>query len=345
MITVVVLYLAIYIHAERKFTNTDSFRGWMNMKINAAREGDNDRVPTSDSSTNARSLLDTMHEPNSQSRSPTNQVIGCNQDDTTQGSNHVAAQESKLEGVQGNGRAGTADNPGRSNTSSLIHTEQASHGNDFAIRQQQQQRPTQRRSVGFEGHLSRRKTHDPLQDQMHRKHEAIRRQLRMLFVYPVCYFIVWILPFVNHVQSYDDYRAENPIFTLVLLSFASVSSIGTVDSIIFSARERPWKHISGSDGTILGSFCFWKHKASTTSSGRLTAPNNTRAYGDSQHRFEEKSVHTHQVAGVLSGAEKNDMAEQNKVQRQSQHLDQLSTLSADAPNVRKESITWKRGSV
>ena len=325
MITIVILYISIYVHAERQLTNTDSFRGWMNMKINAVREGDHQRATTTDPSTVSQLLFHTTTGPSDLYRSPANQVIRGSHGDTTPASYQVASQVSNPEGVQGSltGRASVGGN---------LHLQQ----------HQEQQRPNVRQSVGFEGRLRRPTTRDPVQEQMQRKHDAIRRQLRMLFIYPLCYFIVWIMPFVNHLQTYNNYRAENPIFALVVLSYISISLIGTVDSIVFSVRERPWRHISGTDGTILGSFQFWKHGASRKSSMGSIAPNNTRNHEGSHCRIE---VEDGQVAGVLSGAQKNEMAEQKLGQGQGQNPNQLRRLTVDAGIPSKESVARQRGSV
>lgn len=93
--------------------------------------------------------------------------------------------------------------------------------------------------------------------QMRHKREAIRRELRMLFIYPICYFAIWLFPFLNNLTQYSNYRAQHPVFALVLLTIISQSSMGALDSLIFGLRERPWRHIPGSDRTILGSFLFW----------------------------------------------------------------------------------------
>lgn len=93
---------------------------------------------------------------------------------------------------------------------------------------------------------------------MHKKRNAIRRQLRLLFVYPLVYFLDWVGPFVLHGTLYNSHIAAHPSFGLSLWSYASFAILGFVDAIIFSVREKPWRHIPGADGTILGSFRFWQ---------------------------------------------------------------------------------------
>nr|OQO26556.1 hypothetical protein B0A51_06599 [Rachicladosporium sp. CCFEE 5018] len=88
---------------------------------------------------------------------------------------------------------------------------------------------------------------------------AIQRQLRMLFIYPVIYMLLWIIPMVAHFLSYSDHFAKHPIFALSMMSSFCQTLMGFVDVCIFCWRERAWHHIPGSDGTFLGSFKFWKH--------------------------------------------------------------------------------------
>lgn len=90
------------------------------------------------------------------------------------------------------------------------------------------------------------------------RRRAIQRQLRLLFIYPVAYILINIFPFTSHCLGYSDYYAQHPIFWVTILSFFCQSFRGFVDVAIFSWREKPWRHIPGSDGTLLGSFLFWR---------------------------------------------------------------------------------------
>jgi G protein-coupled receptor GPR1 len=75
---------------------------------------------------------------------------------------------------------------------------------------------------------------------------AIRRQLRFLFIYPVIYLLLWILPFVQHCLNYTNYYAANPQFGLsICITFILALQAG-VDCAIFSWRERPWRRMNGS---------------------------------------------------------------------------------------------------
>lgn len=90
-----------------------------------------------------------------------------------------------------------------------------------------------------------------------KRRQAIQRQLRLLFIYPCTYLMVWTIPFVYHSMYYSDHYAANPIPILALLSSLCLTIAGFVDCIVFGWREKPWQHVPGADGTFLGSFKFW----------------------------------------------------------------------------------------
>ncbi|KAI1749991.1 G protein-coupled glucose receptor regulating Gpa2-domain-containing protein [Xylaria castorea] len=98
--------------------------------------------------------------------------------------------------------------------------------------------------------------------------DRMRRQLRLLFVYPAIYTLTWIAPFVAHVCRYYDaypllldktgsdpnaqvsgmttasrYHLEPQALRIV--SAASLCIGAAVDCGFFSAWERPWRHLGG----------------------------------------------------------------------------------------------------
>jgi hypothetical protein len=90
------------------------------------------------------------------------------------------------------------------------------------------------------------------QSSMHHLHDinalAVRRkfhlrQLRTLFIYPIVYLLMWMIPFVSHCMQYwNKWATRGPPFPVVLLSTICLTSMGAVDCIIFSVREQPWRH-------------------------------------------------------------------------------------------------------
>jgi G protein-coupled receptor GPR1 len=74
--------------------------------------------------------------------------------------------------------------------------------------------------------------------------DKIRRQLRSLFVYPLIYLLIWTFPFINHVKGYDSPNASSQPW-LLYCSLVSLAIQGAVDSAVFTAREKPWRHSRG----------------------------------------------------------------------------------------------------
>ncbi|OTB00373.1 hypothetical protein M426DRAFT_237114 [Hypoxylon sp. CI-4A] len=99
--------------------------------------------------------------------------------------------------------------------------------------------------------LSRNET----EESMRRAREKQRRQLRLLFVYPVVYVLTWIAPFIAHIIRYDDeyqiysnasdrFLNSEPL-ALQVISIASLCIGAAVDCCFFSAWEKPWRHLRG----------------------------------------------------------------------------------------------------
>ncbi|KAL0472157.1 G protein-coupled glucose receptor regulating Gpa2 domain-containing protein [Neurospora intermedia] len=83
-----------------------------------------------------------------------------------------------------------------------------------------------------------------------RNRERARRQLYALFAYPLVYIIVWIFPFLSHV-GYDDKITPNDPQWILFVSMVSLGIQGTVDCMLFTLREQPWKHAHGDFWTAL----------------------------------------------------------------------------------------------
>jgi G protein-coupled receptor GPR1 len=91
-----------------------------------------------------------------------------------------------------------------------------------------------------------------------RQNLRARRQLRLIFIYPLVYTLMWLIPFAHHCTMYIEIYAQHPLWSLRLGATICISSMGFIDCLIFFLRERPWQSIPTSDGTFLGSFMVWK---------------------------------------------------------------------------------------
>ncbi|MCJ1399885.1 hypothetical protein MMC11_003088 [Xylographa trunciseda] len=84
------------------------------------------------------------------------------------------------------------------------------------------------------------------------RHRDIRRKLRLLFIYPLVYMLMWTLPFVMHCLQYTEYYSQNPPYVLAVLVSAMLALQGAVDSVLFSQREKPWRHLDNSQFWVWG---------------------------------------------------------------------------------------------
>lgn len=75
----------------------------------------------------------------------------------------------------------------------------------------------------------------------------IRHQLRLLFIYPLVYTIIWILPFTSHILTWSDDDDSVP-FGILVAALVSLCIQGAVNSLLFSVWEKPWRHVRGDRG-------------------------------------------------------------------------------------------------
>lgn len=136
-----------------------------------------------------------------------------------------------------------------------------------------------------------------------KRRRAIQRQLRLLFIYPMVYMIMWALPFVYHSMNYSDYYVQHPVFAIGLLNIICQCGMGLVDSTVFSWREKPWKNVPGSDGTFLGSFMFWRFEREHSLERSMTpAPSKIPAIGQASNQERRRTwVNSVSHSSVKSG--------------------------------------------
>lgn len=87
--------------------------------------------------------------------------------------------------------------------------------------------------------------------------DRIQRQLRFLFIYPMIYLGMWIVPFISHSMQFESRLLNHPPFSMTCVTTVSICIQAFVDCWLFSTREKPWRHIPGNDGSFWGSFKFW----------------------------------------------------------------------------------------
>ncbi|KAH6614204.1 G protein-coupled glucose receptor regulating Gpa2-domain-containing protein [Boeremia exigua] len=94
----------------------------------------------------------------------------------------------------------------------------------------------------------------PAQVRLERQRQRIHRQLRLIFIYPLVYTLMWLIPFAMHCMNYWNKYVDQPVEFLRIGSSMCICMMGAVDALIFSVREKPWRGMPRSDGTFWGSF-------------------------------------------------------------------------------------------
>lgn len=72
------------------------------------------------------------------------------------------------------------------------------------------------------------------------RHSAIKRQLRYMFVYPVIYLVLWVVPFISHCYGYKQAQTPYPLSTAAIVSYTLQCG---ADCIVFLMREKPWRRV------------------------------------------------------------------------------------------------------
>lgn len=77
---------------------------------------------------------------------------------------------------------------------------------------------------------------------------AISRQLRLLFIYPLVYALMWVAPLISNLLEYQDRFVRNPSFPLACMVAFTIPVQCAVDCWLFTIREKPWRYIPKSSG-------------------------------------------------------------------------------------------------
>ncbi|CCG82677.1 Predicted protein [Taphrina deformans PYCC 5710] len=115
-----------------------------------------------------------------------------------------------------------------------------------------------------------RKEIDPLRVERNR----IVQQLRHLFIFPLMYLLMWMIPFVYHMTQYHDRFVKAPVVVLAALSAFIVPLHGFIDTVVYAYNEKPWRT--------------WKYRVPTarSRSNRPVNTNTRQSSGDSQSKAE-----------------------------------------------------------
>ncbi|TGZ78419.1 hypothetical protein EX30DRAFT_397751 [Ascodesmis nigricans] len=77
---------------------------------------------------------------------------------------------------------------------------------------------------------------------------AINRQLRLLFIYPLIYALMWVPPLVAHALQFTERFVHHPNFPLQCVVAFTLPFQCAVDCWLFTIREKPWTYIPEARG-------------------------------------------------------------------------------------------------
>jgi G protein-coupled receptor GPR1 len=141
--------------------------------------------------------------------------------------------------------------------------------------------------------------------------DRIRRQLRLLFIYPLVYIGLWVIPFVGNIFRYDT-LSDTPVILKVLVNIIMTVQCA-VDCLVFSIREKPWRHIPGSSGGFWESLVFWKGGESC-SARQQSWPGKSRAEMAAEARAAYRR-RDDEIASRIRGTERNGNARRERAER------------------------------
>lgn len=139
-----------------------------------------------------------------------------------------------------------------------------------------------------------------------RRRLAINRSLRLLFIYPLVYVGMWVLPLVVHCLQYTDYFEHHRAFPLRCFTAFTIPAQCAIDCWLFTIRERPWRYIPESpEKTFWASFKFWnrwereklaKQRAYTMSTSKDEWRGNKGLSIESRRAFERREAEQKEAA-------------------------------------------------
>ncbi|CCX07349.1 G protein-coupled glucose receptor regulating Gpa2-domain-containing protein [Pyronema domesticum] len=80
-------------------------------------------------------------------------------------------------------------------------------------------------------------------EEARRRRIAISRQLRLLFIYPLVYALMWLPPLFSHALQFTDRFVMKPSFPLHCVVAFTLPFQCFVDCWLFTIREKPWRYI------------------------------------------------------------------------------------------------------
>ncbi|KAI9729301.1 MAG: hypothetical protein M1834_006972 [Cirrosporium novae-zelandiae] len=93
-------------------------------------------------------------------------------------------------------------------------------------------------------------------DSLRRSRDTINSRLGFLFIYPLVYTLMWIVPFIQQCFYYNSHYIKYPVLHNSILIIRALHTM--VDCLVFSIREKPWQRINNCNETFWGSLYIWR---------------------------------------------------------------------------------------
>lgn len=95
---------------------------------------------------------------------------------------------------------------------------------------------------------------------MKNKFKLMSKQAKVIFLYPIAYFLLWVFPLIQNSLSLED-KSSYPIWCIVAFMQSSNCAI---DTIVFLIREKPWnvtyeKILTSSTNNNNTRICKWRY--------------------------------------------------------------------------------------
>jgi hypothetical protein len=74
-----------------------------------------------------------------------------------------------------------------------------------------------------------------------RNRRIMRRQLRLIFIYPLVYIALWIPPLTLNLMQYFPKYSKSLPSSLAVTSTMCLTLMGGIDCVVFLWREKPWR--------------------------------------------------------------------------------------------------------
>ena len=75
-----------------------------------------------------------------------------------------------------------------------------------------------------------------------RRQKIIEKQMKLIFIYPFAYFLIWLFPFILQATQVNYEQKHGPILWLNGMGAFMQPIPGFIDTLVFFYREQPWRY-------------------------------------------------------------------------------------------------------